>query len=242
MTAPHPKFIFVLSTAGSVMNLVLETDTVRSAVHSAVATHEGPALEHARAFGVPTVVLGAPNNDAFCAELLEYVRNHDIDYILSFYTDFYTDKIRSALQDRIINFHPSLLPAFKGMDGFGDGLAYHTKIIGTTVELIKDVMDEGKIVMQTACAVDLGVSRDTMRDRIFVQQCKTLIQVVDWIVQDRLTVEGDKVTIRDAQFRDPEFSPALENREAMSLGSQLFARRRKAAKSALSKPLTTALR
>ncbi len=214
---PPPRFVFVLSTAGSVMQKVLETDTVRRAVHSVLATGEGPGLAAARARDLPARALPARDNDDFCRKLLDYVTAHDIDYILSFYTEFYSDEIRAALPDRIINFHPSLLPAFKGMDGFGDGIAYHTKIIGTTVELIKDVMDEGKIVMQTACAADPAAAPEEMRHRIFVQQCKTLVQVVDWIAQGRMQVDGDRVTIRDALFTTPDFAPALENPEAIAL-------------------------
>ncbi len=204
------------------MQRALETRTVRDVTHSVIAKHNGPMLDKARSFGIPTKVIEASSNEAFCDEVLAHVQEHEIDYILSFYTKFYSQRIRTALADRIINFHPSLLPAFKGMDGFGDGLAYHTKIIGTTVELIKDVMDEGKIVMQTACANDTRALREEMRDRIFVQQCKTLIQVVDWISQGRLEVTGDKVTIRNARFYDPEFSPALENPEALAIVSQMY--------------------
>lgn len=211
------------------MDRVLETDTVRNAVHSVVAGEESSAIDKARAHGVATSVLPAGTNEEFCSNLLEYVTGHRIDYILSFYTKFYAENIRSALPDRIVNFHPSLLPAFKGMDGFGDGIAYHTKIIGTTVELIKDVMDEGKIVMQTACAVDPTLALEEMRHRIFVQQCKTLVQVVDWIVQDRLEVDGDKVSVRGARFRDPEFAPALENREAIAFSDRSSWKGRRAA-------------
>ena len=90
-------------------------------------------------------------------------------------------------------------------------------------------MDEGKIVMQTACAVDRDVPLEEMRDRIFVQQCKTLIQVVDWLMQDRMRVEGDLVKIRGARFTTPEFTPALENREAIALQSRMFPRQTVAA-------------
>src|SRR5690606_36915485 len=186
------------------MDGVLRTSVVRNAVHSFVADRECPAVDKARAHGVEAVVLPAATNEEFCRDLLEYVVERRIDYILSFYTQFYTEEIRSSLKDRIINFHPSLLPAFKGMNGIGDGMDYRVKIIGTTVELIKDVMDEGKIVMQTALAVDAALSRTEMRHRIFLQQCRSLIQVVDWIAQDRLDVDGDRVTIRDARFCGPE--------------------------------------
>ena len=93
-------------------------------------------------------------------------------------------------------------PAFKGMDGFGDGVAYHTKIIGTTAEFIKDVMDEGKIIMQTACAVDPNLGQAALRHRIFVHQCKTLLQVVKWLVEERVWVSGDKVTILGSSFHE----------------------------------------
>ena len=204
MPGSWPRIAFVASTAGSVMDGVLRTSVVRNAVHSFVADRECPAVDKARAHGVEAVVLPAATNEEFCRDLLEYVVERRIDYLLSFYTQFYTEEIRSSLKDRIINFHPSLLPAFKGMNGFGDGMDYRVKIIGTTVELIKDAMDEGKIVMQTALAVDAALSRTEMRHRIFLQQCRSLIQVVDWIAQDRLEVDGDRVTIRDARFCGPE--------------------------------------
>ena len=96
-------------------------------------------------------------------------------------------------------------------------MAYHAKIIGTTVEFIKDVMDEGKIIMQSTCAVNPNVEVAAMRHRLFVQQCKSLIQVVKWIVQDRVQVIGDQVAIAGASYQDVEFSPALEFHEAMNL-------------------------
>lgn len=199
------------------MAQVLLTNCVRSAIHSVVADRQCEALRKARELGLRTVLFDEPSVDEFCERLVLYLSENSVDYVLSFYTDFYTENVRERYRDRIINFHPSLLPAFKGMDGFGDGIEYHTKIIGTTVELIKDVMDEGKIVMQSACTVDPRLGRDELRHRIFVQQCKTLIQVVCWILENRLYVEGDCVTIRDAHYSDLEFVPALERQEALEL-------------------------
>ncbi|MCV6592323.1 MAG: formyltransferase family protein [Silicimonas sp.] len=210
------KFIFVASTAGSVISQVLKTTTVRQSIHSVVADRPCGAVNIARSFGVESHVFTGLGNEAFCARLLKYVEEHEIDYILSFYTKFYSHEIRRALQDRIVNFHPSILPAFKGMDGFGDGLRYHVKLIGTTVELIKDVMDEGKIVMQTASPLRPSLSVPEMRHQIFVQQCKTLIQVVDWLNNNRISVEGDTVNVKDARYGTADFAPELENIEAIS--------------------------
>lgn len=199
------------------MNQVLEVPIVREVTHSVVADQPCAAIRKAQGHGVETLLFDEGSNTRFCARLANYLSEHEIDYVLSFYTPFYTRALREEFSDRIINFHPSLLPAFKGMDGFGDSVAYHTKIIGTTVELIKDVMDEGKIIMQTACAVDPGLHHDALRHRIFVQQCKTLVQTVWWIRENRLSVEGDHVTIANASYDDCEFVPSLDARDAVEL-------------------------
>lgn len=217
MDGAPPKFIFVVSTAGSVMNQVMTSPLMRRVVHSVVADQPCPAVEKAIAHQLPVEILAGDDTDAFCARLRDYMERHAIDYVISFYTQFYSRAFREAYQDRIINFHPSLLPAFKGMDGFGDGVAYHAKIIGTTVEFIKDVMDEGKIIMQTACAMDPHVGMAAMRHRIFIQQCRSLIQVVSWLVQGRVKITGDHVAILGGSYRDAEFSPALEFHEAVNL-------------------------
>jgi phosphoribosylglycinamide formyltransferase-1 len=211
------RFIFVVSTAGSVMDHVMESPTLRRVVHSVVADRPCPAVEKAARHGLPVQVFDEPDSSAFCSRLRGYLGQHAIDYVISFYTQFYSAEFRDAYRDRIINFHPSLLPAFKGMDGFGDGCAYHAKIIGTTVEFIKDVMDEGKIIMQTACPMDPDAGLAAMRHRIFVQQCRSLVQVVSWLVQGRVKITGDHVAILGATYHSPEFSPALEFHEALTL-------------------------
>ncbi|MCS6263320.1 MAG: hypothetical protein H8K11_06135 [Nitrospira sp.] len=217
MQRQDTRFIFVVSTSGSVMNRVLASNFLRAVVHSVVVDQPCQAVAEAQAWGLPVTLFEEGSPEAFCSRLTQYMEEHHIDYIISFYTQFYSKAFRDAYRDRIINFHPSLLPAFKGMDGFGDGVAYHTKIIGTTVEFIKDVMDEGKIIMQTACTVDPRLSHAALRHRIFVQQCKTLLQVVKWLIDDRVRVDGDRVTIAEAGYHDLEFVPALECREALDL-------------------------
>lgn len=211
------RFVFVTSTSGSVMSQVLKTQTVRNATHSVIADRRCAAINVAQSFGLNAIVYDDDNNEDFCKKLLAYINQNKVDYVISFYTKFYSADIREELEDRIINFHPSLLPAFKGMDGFGDGYRYHTKIIGTTVEFIKDVMDEGKIVMQTALPVNKNISVSELRHKIFVQQCKTLVQVVDWLQNDRIEVDGSEVRVRNAKFEGVEFVPALENEESLAL-------------------------
>ena len=117
-------FAIVASTAGSVMYEVLKNEFLRSRVHSVVVDRACDAIDKARSRGVRTEIFLEEDVDRFCDCLGDYLLAHKIDYVFSYYTKFYSKKLRETYQDRIINFHPSILPAFKGMDGFGDAAAY----------------------------------------------------------------------------------------------------------------------
>lgn len=217
MSPKSKRFVFVASTEGSVLDVTLNNAFLKSVVHSVAADRPCGAIQKARSKGLPAIVFDEPQPEAFCQKLSTYMADHDLEWVISFYTNFYSEAFRHDYRDRIINFHPSLLPAFKGMNGFGDGIAYRVKLIGTTIELIKEVMDEGKIILQTVVPVDPDSETAQLRHRIFVQQCKSLIQVVKWISDDRLRVNGDVVTIDGAKFEDLEFSPALDFEQAREL-------------------------
>jgi phosphoribosylglycinamide formyltransferase 1 len=204
------RFGFVVSTAGSVMDAVLHDPFLRDRVAVVVADRPCPGLDRARDHGVPTVLVEATTVEAFCSELDDRLGEAGVDHVLSYYTSFYDEAFRRAWSDRIVNFHPSLLPAFKGMDGFGDAVSYPARFTGNTVELVADVMDEGKIVMQTVCPIDATRPMAHTRHRVFTQQCRALLQVARWIDAGRVSVQGRTVIVAGARFDDVEFSPALE--------------------------------
>lgn len=217
MSSSRLSVVIVASTAGSVMNEVLKNDFFRGLVQAVVVDRECPALEKAQAHGLRTESFIEDDNGRFCDRLLGFLRAEEIDYVFSYYTRFYTKRLRDAYQDRIVNFHPSLLPAFKGMDGFGDNVAYHARFVGNTVEFIDQAMDEGKIIMQTACPLDTNVPLHEVRHRLFVQQCKALLQVARWLSEGRISVDGRKVMIANATFDEGLFSPALDFINAIEL-------------------------
>jgi phosphoribosylglycinamide formyltransferase 1 len=215
VSAADLRFAFVTSSAGSVMNEVLKNDFVRSRTRLVVADHDGVAAVKAGQHGVPVVIIDEAEADRFCARLLPVLREHAIDVVFSFYTQFYSEEVRAAFEDRILNFHPSLLPAFKGLDGFGDTIAYGARLAGNTVELIAEVMDEGKIVMQTVCPVDASMPVGHTRHLVFVQQCRALIQVAHWLHEGRIGTDGRRVVVAGARYDSPSYSPSLEHADAL---------------------------
>lgn len=218
------RLVVVASTNGSVLNQLLQSDFFRRHLHSVVVDRACGALDKAKAHGVRTEFFEARDNEDFCRQLADYMTTEEIDYVLSYYTKFYSKAFRDTFKDRILNVHPSLLPAFKGMDGFGDAVRYHARFVGNTVEFIDEVMDEGKIIMQTVCPLDQTAPVAQTRHRVFVQQCKAVLQVVRWLVDDRVSVDGRKVTVQGATFDSSAFSPALDLEEAKALEVEMPAR------------------
>ena len=199
------------------MNEVLKNQFFRGIVHSVVSDKQCQALEKAKAHGVHIKTFFENDEEEFSTRLLDHLVKNSVDYVFSFYTGFFGSHLRHVYKDRIINLHPSLLPAFKGMVAFDDAVAYGAKFVGSTMEFVDERMDEGKIIMQTICPLDTNQQPAVTRHKIFVQQCKALLQVAKWLVDQRITVAGRCVTVRDAKFTDTEFSPNLDFEDAINL-------------------------
>lgn len=212
---PTLRCVITASTGGAVVGACLENEFFRSLIHSVVCDRPCAAVDKARARGVPVVLLAEPDGERFCARLAEYLAEHRIDYVFSFYTLFYSETFRRAFPDRVINLHPSLLPAFKGNEAWEYVRAYGVRFAGSTVEFIYERMDEGKIILQAVCPWDANRPEAWTRHRVFVQQCQSLLQVAHWLAEGRVSTAGCRVRVRDARFDSAEFSPALDWPEAM---------------------------
>ena len=212
-----PRLAIVASTGGSVADVVLARPSFARHVVGLVADRECGALAVARRHGVPAVLLREATGAAFSDRLLEWLRAHEVAWVISFYTKLFRGPLLDAYRDRILNLHPSILPAFKGLDAFGDAWRAGVRFVGTTIHLVDERMDEGKIVLQTATPLDPTRDPAEVRHVLFADQCRTLLQVERWIADGRLVVEGGAVRVRGARWYDPRCSPALDDPEARAL-------------------------
>jgi phosphoribosylglycinamide formyltransferase-1 len=210
MTRNTPLFVFMMSTGGAVMNQLLQNRFLKSHIHSVVVDRNCGALQKARNHAIQAVNFNERDPQKFCDSVEEYMDANGIQHVIAFYTEFFSKSFRDRFKNNIVNPHPSLLPAFKGLSAFEDGIKYGSKIIGTTIEFPRDEWDQGAIVAQTACPADFNDVTRT-RHRIFVQQCKSIVQVVKWIVDGRVKVVGERrVTIEGAKFGSLEYAPELD--------------------------------
>jgi len=148
-----------------------------------------PALEFAASRGIPCAVVpfrkGADRAE-FSAALAREVAARAPDWVvMAGFMRVVTPEFVTPFEGRIVNIHPSLLPAFPGKDGVGDALAAGVRITGCTVHLVDLGVDSGPILAQAAVPVLPGDTRETLHARIQIREHELLPRVVDDLVRGR---------------------------------------------------------
>jgi phosphoribosylglycinamide formyltransferase 1 len=120
-----------------------------------------------------------PNKQAYEEEILEKLTQLEVDFIvLAGYMRLLGHVLLQAYNRKIINVHPSLLPAFAGKDAIGQALDYGVKVTGVTVHFVDEGMDTGPIIDQRAVTIDSEETRETLIKKIQEQEHKLLPEVI----------------------------------------------------------------
>lgn len=148
------------------------------------------ALEHAEQFSVPTFVLEPEkfsNWDQWADLLLRSIEFHKPDLVvLAGFMRILPRSVVDALSPKIINIHPSLLPAFPGAHAVRDALAAGAHVTGATVHIVDNGVDTGPVIAQTEVPIPAGISEAELHDLIREVERKQLIEVVLGIAEGRL--------------------------------------------------------
>ena len=161
---------------------------------------EAPALERARKHGAPAVFLdpkATPGRDAYDAVILEHLRQHDVGLVaLAGYMKIITRVLIDAYAGRIMNIHPSLLPAFPGLQAQQQALDWGAKMSGCTVHFVEEGVDTGPIIQQAAVPVLEGDTAESLEARILAQEHRIYPEAIQLFAEGCLTVEGRRVHIK----------------------------------------------
>ena len=148
------------------------------------------ALEHAEQFSVPTFVLEPEkfsNRDQWADLLLRSIEFHKPDLVvLAGFMRILPRPVVDALSPKIINIHPSLLPAFPGAHAVRDALAAGAHVTGATVHIVDNGVDTGPVIAQTEVPIPAGISEAELHDLIREVERKQLIEVVRGIAEGRV--------------------------------------------------------
>lgn len=157
-------------------------------------------LEIAARAGVKAVVLphrAYADRASFDAALVAELKQAGVSWVvLAGFMRIVTHVLLDAFPQRVINVHPSLLPAFPGVDAQAQALAYGVKVTGCTVHLVDAGTDTGPIIAQTSVPVLESDTRDDLADRILASEHKTLVSVLRAVAAGRLSVEPGPVRAR----------------------------------------------
>jgi phosphoribosylglycinamide formyltransferase-1 len=120
-----------------------------------------------------------PNKQAYEEEIVEKLIQNNVDFIvLAGYMRLLGHVILHAYDGKIINVHPSLLPAFKGKDAIGQALEHGVKVTGVTVHYVDEGMDTGSIITQQAVTIHSEETRETLIKKIQEVEHKLLPEVI----------------------------------------------------------------
>jgi phosphoribosylglycinamide formyltransferase-1 len=133
---------------------------------------------------------------AFDAELDRTLRGDGIELVcLAGWMRLLTNGFVATWTDRMINIHPSLLPAFKGLHTHARALAAGVRVVGCTVHFVRPEMDEGPIIVQAAVPVLAGDDEATLAARVLEAEHRCYPLAVRWIAEGRVRVDGERAAI-----------------------------------------------
>ena len=199
---PLPARLVVLASGtGSTLQALLDAsgDPVFGAVVVAVGSDReaAPALARARSAGVPGFVVrpgDASDRDAWDNDLADAVAAHAPDLVVcAGFMRLLGRGFLSRFPQRVVNTHPSLLPAFPGRHAAADALAHGVKISGVTVHLVDEGVDTGPVVAQAAVPVLPGDDPARLQARIQDVERPLYVDAVGRLARGGWTVEGRTV-------------------------------------------------
>jgi phosphoribosylglycinamide formyltransferase-1 len=196
------RIALLVSGRGSNMRSVIQ-GIQDGAVHAEAAVvisnkETAPALEFARDAGIPTVVVDhrpfAKDRKSFEEVIDRALRDHGVDLVvLAGFMRILSPWFVGRWPLKIVNIHPSLLPAFPGIDAHQQALDSGAKVSGCTVHFVDDGTDTGPIIAQAAVPVLDDDTESSLAARVLAQEHRLLPQAIHQIATGQVTICGRHV-------------------------------------------------
>lgn len=158
---------------------------------------DAAGLQRAAAAGIETLVLmprAFRDRLSYDAAIAAALRERAVDLVcLAGYMRIVGPPLLEAYPSRVMNIHPSLLPAFPGLDAPGQAVRHGVKVSGATVHLVTAGLDDGPIVLQSAVPVLEDDSADSLAARILVEEHRLYPAAIQFLLDGRWTIEGRRI-------------------------------------------------
>lgn len=166
---------------------------------------DAEGLEIARAAGIATLVIESRGKEraAFDAEMDAALKAHGIELLcLAGFMRLLTTEFVQAWYGRMINIHPSLLPAFKGTDVHARVVASGVRFTGCSVHFVSPEMDEGPIIAQAVVPVPPDATPQSVAAAVLEQEHALYPQALKLLAEGKLVIEGQRVRVVDTAAAD----------------------------------------
>lgn len=136
------------------------------------------------------------SREAYEAEIAAKLESRGIGLIvLAGYMRLITDRLVKPFAGKMVNIHPSLLPAFPGKDAIGQAFSYGVKVTGVTVHYVDSGMDTGPVIAQQAVEINAEDGQETLEAKIHAVEQKLYPAVIAAIAEGRVMSQGRKITV-----------------------------------------------
>lgn len=173
-------------------------------------------LKRAENHNIPTRVLlhtEFDSREAFDEAMVATIRESGVTargaVVMAGFMRIVTPVFLNAFKGRVVNIHPALLPSFPGVHGQSDAADYGVKISGCTVHFVDEKMDHGPVIIQGAVPCEPGEGGDRLGSRILQLEHRIFPQALQWLAEDRLTLDGRFVRLKSST-RNPAIQPMAD--------------------------------
>ena len=177
---------------------------------------DAPGLEKAAASGIPTTVIASKpfgkDRAGFEVVLQRALEEQKVELIcLGGFMRLFTAEFVQRWYGKMLNIHPSLLPAYPGLNTHAQALADGVKVHGCTVHFVTQDVDHGPIIAQAAVAVHEDDDEPGLAARVLRAEHRILVAAVRWFCDDRLVIDGNRVRVKhELTGADTLLVPALQ--------------------------------
>ena len=168
-------------------------------VHLIVNKRNAYAIERAKKHEIDFDIIESNtiSREIFDQKAIDLFREKNIEVVvLAGFMRILSPKFIEAYRNKILNIHPSLLPAFPGAHAHRDAINYGAKISGCTAHLVDDGIDSGPIIMQESVVLEKGETEDSLSAKILVHEHKILPKALQLLCSDKLIIAGRNVEIK----------------------------------------------
>ena len=193
------RLALAILISGSGSNLQAIIDSIENGyldaeIKSVVCNNpQAYGLQRAAKHNLPTQVLDHrdyPDREQYDARLRQYLQSLDLDYIvLAGYMRLLSPAFIDAFEHRILNIHPSLLPAYKGLDTHQRALANGETRHGVSIHVVTAELDDGPVLLQAIYPVTAGDSVEDLQDRGHRLEHQMYPQLLRWISENKLSID-----------------------------------------------------